>query len=127
MGPESTLKQLDERLIEFAAIVAEFSELLNSDRKIGRHVESQLLRSGSAPMAIHGEASSAESRKDFIHKMKQALKELRETERWLKLSRRLNLCADESLCHALLDENDQLIRIFAVSIRTARENDRQAR
>jgi four helix bundle protein len=42
-------------------------------------------------MAHHGEAQAAESRNDFIHKMKIALKELRETIRWIKLTQRVPL------------------------------------
>jgi four helix bundle protein len=40
---------------------------------------SQLLRSGTSPSLNYGEAQSAESRSDFIHKLKISLKELRET------------------------------------------------
>ena len=73
-------------------------------------------------MAHHGETQAAESRKDFIHKMKIALKELRETIRWIKLAQRSQLIEKPDLADSLRDEADQLIRIFAKSISTAEDN-----
>ena len=70
-------------------------------------------------MAHHGEAQAAESRRDFIHKMRIALKELRETIRWIKLTQRVPLVDKPELADALLEENDELIRIFVTSIATA--------
>ncbi len=69
---------LQERLIGFAVRVINVVEALPGDR-IGNHIGGQLLRSGTSPAANYGEAQSAESRRDFLHKMKVALKELRET------------------------------------------------
>tara|TARA_Y100001934_G_scaffold271120_1_gene357141 strand:- start:2158 stop:2382 length:225 start_codon:yes stop_codon:yes gene_type:complete len=73
-------------------------------------------------MAHHGEAQAAESRKDFIHKMRTALKELRETIRWIKLAQRSQLIEKPDLADPLPDEADQLIRTFAKSISTAEDN-----
>jgi len=69
---------LQDRLISFAARVINVVEAMPSNR-IGNHVASQLVRSATSPAPNYGEAQSAESRKDFVHKMKVALKELRET------------------------------------------------
>ena len=69
---------LQERLIEFAVRVLNVVESLPNSR-VGNHVAGQLIRSGTSPAPNYGEAQSAESRKDFIHIMKVALKELRET------------------------------------------------
>ncbi len=88
----------------------------------GKHVSGQVLRSGTAPMAHHGEAQAAESRKDFIHKMRIALKELRETDRWLNLVQRAELIVNPTLLDPLIKETDELIRIFVASIRTAEAN-----
>ncbi|HAY99200.1 MAG TPA: four helix bundle protein, partial [Opitutae bacterium] len=85
----------------------------------GKHVAKQLLRSSSSPLANHGEAQGAESAKDFIHKLKISLKELRETQRWLKLVKRVPLVDKPELLDDLLSETDQLIRIFVASINTA--------
>ena len=73
-------------------------------------------------MPNHGEAQAAESADDFIHKMSICLKELRESERWLLLIRRVPLGKAVVKVEALLEETDQLIRIFKTSIRTAEKN-----
>jgi four helix bundle protein len=70
---------------------------------------------------IYGEAMAAESRSDFIHKMKIALKELRETYQSLQIVLIKKMSKDITL-EKLLDENNQLISIFVKSIQTARIN-----
>ncbi len=91
---------LQERLIEFAVRVLNVVESLPNSR-VGNHVAGQLIRSGTSPAPNYGEAQSAESRKDFIHKMKVALKELRETLVWLlnasRWSNRLTSAARSSM------------------------------
>ena len=73
-----------ERLIDYAVRIINLSEQL-PDTKAGKHVSGQILRSGTSPAPNYGEAQSAESRADFVHKVKVALKELRETDVWLKI------------------------------------------
>lgn len=75
---------LQERFIDYAVRIIHVSEQL-PETKTGKHISSQILRSGTSPAANYGEAQSAESKADFIHKLKVALKELRETEVWLKI------------------------------------------
>jgi four helix bundle protein len=87
----------------------------------GRHVAGQILRSGTSPYANHGEAEDAESTNDFVHKLKLCLKEMRETWRWLRLIQRIPLVTKPELLDALIDEADQLIRIFRQSIITAKK------
>jgi four helix bundle protein len=79
---------LEDRLLEFAVQVIDFTEALPNTRA-ANHIAGQLLRSGTSPYGNHGEVESAESRKDFVHKLKICLKELRETRRWLRLAGRL--------------------------------------
>ena len=69
---------LEERLIDFAVTIVEIAETM-PDSKAANHLAGQLLRSGTSPALNYGEAQSAESRKDFIHKIKIVLKELRES------------------------------------------------
>ena len=69
---------LEDRLITFASMAIAWTHSLPADR-VGNHLGQQLLRSGTSPALNYGEALSAESRKDFIHKLKVVLKELRET------------------------------------------------
>ena len=82
-----------------------------------------MLRSGTSPLPNHGEAQAAESRNDFIHKLSVCLKELRESKRWLRLIQRVSLVTNGASVEALLTETDELIRIFAASLRTARSHD----
>jgi four helix bundle protein len=112
---------LEERLLAFATAVIGLSEKLPSSRA-GNHVAGQILRSGTSPYPNHGEAESAESRDDFIHKMKVCLKELRETRRWARLIARMNWADSDATLRTALNESDELIRIFTASIKTAREN-----
>jgi four helix bundle protein len=65
-----------DRLLDFAVAVGKIAKSFPNDR-LGSHVCSQLIRSGTAPAANYAEAQAAESRRDFIHKMKLSLKELR--------------------------------------------------
>lgn len=109
---------LEDRLLEFASRIIRVCETLPRSLA-GKHIASQLLRSGTSPYANHAEAESAESRDDFIHKLKLCLKELRETLRWLRLVVHAGLFP-EAKVKPILRENDELIRIFVQSVRTAR-------
>ena len=112
---------LEDRLLEFASAIIDLSEKLPSSRA-GNHVANQILRSGTSPYPNHGEAESAESREDFIHKLKICLKELRETRRWSRLIKRKAWARNETTLLFVLSESDELIRIFASSIKTAQQN-----
>jgi four helix bundle protein len=112
---------LEERLLQFASAIIDLSETLPNTRA-GNHVAGQVLRSGTSPFPNHGEAESAESRDDFIHKLKICLKELRETRRWARLIQCRNWAKNETTLLFVLNESDELIRIFMSSIRTAQQN-----
>ena len=112
---------LEERLLEFASAVIDLSEKLPNSRA-GNHVAGQILRSGTSPYPNHGEAEDAESREDFIHKLKICLKELRETRRWARLIKRNGWGKDDPMLPLILSESDELIRIFFSSIQTAKMN-----
>ena len=114
---------LEDRLLDFAVGVVELTETLPSTRA-GNHIAGQLLRSGTSPYGHHGEVEAAESRRDFIHKLKICLKELRETRRWLRLVARLKKIGPPANLGACLNEAEELIRIFVASIRTAERNDK---
>ncbi|PCH93763.1 MAG: four helix bundle protein [Bacteroidetes bacterium] len=112
---------LEERLIEFSVLIIEIvSEIQTS--KAGSHLSGQLVRSGTSVALNYGEAQSGESRKDFIHKMKIVLKELRETFICLEIIRRSKLFGTESKIEKALKENNELISIFVKSVETAQKN-----
>ena len=114
---------LEDRLLEFASAVIDLSESL-PDTRAGNHVAGQVLRSGTSPYPNHGEAEAAESRDDFIHKLKICLKELRETRRWARLIKRKAWVKNEAALLFILGECEELIRIFHSSIQTAKRNTR---
>ena len=111
---------LEDRLLEFAVRLTTLVDALPNTRT-GNHVAGQLLRSGTSPFANHGEVQAAESRKDFVHKLGVCFKELKEARRWLRFIARVELVPVARL-RPLLLENEELIRIFAASIRTAGKN-----
>jgi four helix bundle protein len=111
---------LEERLIDFAVEISEIIEKFPETR-IGNYLAGQLVRSGCSPALNYGEAQSAESRNDFIHKMKVILKELRESLISLKIAERRNLMSLDRIAKGK-DECNQLIAIFVKSIETAKKN-----
>jgi len=112
---------LEERLIDFSVLIIEIvNEMPNS--KAGNHLSGQLVRSGTSVSLNYGEAQSAESKKDFIHKMKVILKELRETFVCLKIIYRSKLYKTEKKIIKAKKENNELISIFVKSIETAQKN-----
>ena len=108
--------RLQERLLSFATAVCRFTAQLGPD-VVSNHVAGQLVRSGTSPAANYAEARAAESRRDFLHKMRICLKELRETGVWLNLLGRLD---PQLVNHALATECNELTAIFVTSINTAR-------
>ncbi len=111
---------IQERLIQFAARVIRACNGLPNDRA-SKHIAGQLLRSGTSPAPNHGEARSAESTADFIHKLKIGVKELNESETWIRIIIAAELMTATKL-NDLLDECIQLRRILNTSIKTARKN-----
>lgn len=109
---------LEERLLNFSVRIIKIVEQLPNSR-IGNHVAGQLLRSGTSPYPNHGEAQAAESPKDFVHKLRISLKELRETQRWLKLIQKVPIIQKTELLKEILNETEELIKIFVASIKTA--------
>jgi four helix bundle protein len=109
---------LEERLLSFSVRIIKLVERLPNTRT-GNHVAGQLLRSGTSPYPNHGEAQAAESPKDFIHKLRISLKELREAQRWIRLIEKVPLLKNPKLLNELLLETEELIKIFVTSIKTA--------
>ncbi|MBS1642128.1 MAG: four helix bundle protein [Bacteroidetes bacterium] len=68
---------------QFALEIIQYTELLESKKKF--NLSNQLFRCGTSIGANVREAQGAESKADFIHKMKIAYKEAEETKYWLQL------------------------------------------
>jgi four helix bundle protein len=115
---------LADRLLDFAARVGKVVDSLPPRKRLSSHIANQLVRCGTAPGSHYEEGCAAESRADFVHKLRLALKELRESAYWLKLVGRSALLSQSRLS-PLLGECDQLANILGKSIITARSNARQ--
>jgi four helix bundle protein len=109
---------LGERFLDFADRVVSVVEAL-PDTRAGRRIADQLLRSGTSPLGNYEEACAAESRRDFVHKLRICLKEVRESRAWLRLTSRRDLLTATRL-EDLIDESEQLARIIGQSIATAK-------
>jgi len=112
---------LEDRLVDFGLAIYELTKHLPKDY-FGNNLTGQIVRSSTSPAFNYGEAQSAESRKDFIHKMKVCLKELRETLVGLKFAKRGKFEVPEKLLNQLQTEVNELISIFVKSIETANKN-----
>jgi len=100
------------RTFEFALKILKLTNELSKDSTSARLLSNQLLRAGTSIGANFEEAQAAESKADFIHKYKIALKEARETKYWLRLliasdmEKKINL-------DSLAKESDEICSIIA--------------
>lgn len=113
--------ELENRLIDFAAEIILFTENMKKNYA-GNHLTGQIIRSSTSPALNYGEAQSAESTKDFVHKMGICLKELRETFNCIRIIEKTFLHSDIAKINQIKNEANELISIFVASIRTAKNN-----
>ncbi len=118
---KENIKELENRLIAFAVDIVKIVEAL-PNTFAGKTFANQLVRAGTSPALNYGEAQSAESRKDFIHKVKIVLKELRETLVILKIIKLSGIYKGKEKIDDMMKENDELIAIFVSSVNTALKN-----
>jgi four helix bundle protein len=114
---QAAANALQRRLVSFAVKTIELAGHLPKTSS-GRYVSGQILRSGTSPSPNYGEARGAESRADFVHKLRIAVKELNETGIWLLIILEARM-APTVLVENLFNENQELARILGASIRTA--------
>jgi len=112
---------LEDRFIDYTIRISNVVDKIDNSR-LGNHIAGQLIRSGSSPALNYGEAQSAESRKDFIHKMKIILKELKESRVCLKIIKRKPLISNTNNLIKIMKETEELIAIVYKSIETAKLN-----
>ena len=113
--------ELQEKLIDYAVSVNWLAPKIKCN-DMGKHLRSQLVRSASSPALNYAEALAAESKKDFIHKNKIVLKELRESHVCLKILANAQLLPDIPLKSQILDQTNELISIFVATLKTAQKN-----
>ncbi len=108
-------RRLSERTVDFGLAAMEFCEALPRTAA-GRHIGDQLLRSSTSVAANYAEASEAESPADFVHRMKIAQKELKESRAWLLFAARL---FPGDAVESLKAESRELLLMIGKSINTA--------
>lgn len=113
-----TPQQLSDRLLDFAVRIGKVVDAL-WDTRLGRHIAGQLVRCGTSSPPNYEEACAAESRNDFIHKVRVALKELRETRCWLRMIVKGDLLPEPQM-RSVIDESTELCNILGKSAATAR-------
>ena len=114
-------QELQQRLINFGARITRVAKLLPRTDE-GRYLSQQLMRSGLSAAANYAEARAAESRADFIHKLRIVLKELNESKSWLEQIVANGLFSHDKMA-TLIAENQELCWIVAASVKTARGGD----
>ncbi len=112
---------LEDRLVDFSVLIIEIVNQI-PNTKAGNHLSGQIVRSGTSVSLNYGEAQSGESRRDFIHKIKVVLKELRETYVALKIIHKTKLFKNETMIIEAKKESNELISIFVKSVETAQKN-----
>jgi four helix bundle protein len=117
-------RDLNERLLEYGARVVKLVESLPKTL-VGRRIGDQLLRSGTSAGANSEEAQGAESKEDFIHKLQVALKELRESNYWLRLIVKAGNVPPQKMA-SLLDESNQLRAMLSKAVATAKGKAKQS-
>jgi four helix bundle protein len=120
-SPKTKKFDLEERLIDYSVLITGIVETMPNTRA-GNHFAGQLIRSGTSPALNYAEAQSGESRKDFIHKLKIVLKELRETIVCLKIINRTNLIKSKEPLQKAINESNEFVSIFVKSLDTAQFN-----
>src|ERR1051325_2601002 len=113
-----TPSEFSERLWEFSVRVAKVIDQL-PDTRMGRHIAGQLCRCGTSSAPNYDEATVAESRADFVHKLNISWKEMRETRGWLRFISKLGLLSQKRMA-PLIDESEQLSRLLSSSVATAK-------
>ena len=119
-GKKRQAEAIQTRLVEFGARTTRVAKAPPRTPE-GRYISHQILRSGLAAAPNYAEARTAESRADFIHKLRIVLKELTETCSWLEQIVANGLFSREKLA-TLIAENQELCWIIAASIKTARRS-----
>ena len=117
----SDFNALEDRVIEFAVGCISISGGIQNNYT-GKYLTNQLIRSGSSSALNYAEARYAESKKDFIHKIKIVLKELHETLVCLKIIDRSNSYSGKDSILSTMKECNELISIFVKSVHTAQKN-----
>ena len=117
MRNDKTENIIVKKTFNFALQIIDYTEALKEERKY--RLADQLFRSGTSIGANVKESQNAESKRDFIHKMKIAAKEADETEYWLELCEASSKYPTNEI---LLGETRAIIRILSKIISTSKKD-----
>jgi four helix bundle protein len=101
----------------FSLEIIKYVEILESKRKFV--IANQLLKSGTSVGANAKESQNGESKADFVHKLKVALKEADETEYWLLLCKYSDTYPDSD---ELLKSVSEIQKVLSKIIATTKRN-----
>jgi four helix bundle protein len=116
--PKITAREMNERLLDYGTRVIKLVEALPKSLA-ARRIGDQLLRSSIAVGAHYEEAQAGESREDFVHKLQLALKEIRESNYWLRLLMRAETLSAKRLAK-IVDESTQLKALLSKVVATTK-------
>ena len=114
------MMELEDRIVRFAARCVKVCAALPVKAIGSASFADQLFRSSTSIAANYAEACEAEPAKDFVHKLKIAMKELSETRIWLRLIGEAGYVENTKLAD-LLGESRELSRILSASVTTAKK------
>ncbi len=106
-------QKIQEQTLRFAVRVVKLCKFLSEQDGVTRVLYKQLIRSGTSIGANVREAQSAQSDRDFLHKLEIALKEARETEYWLIILVEADLVKEQRI-KLLRQECEEIIKILVV-------------
>lgn len=110
---ENAVKQ---KSMDFAIRIVKLKRFLQNNKR-EFDISGQLVRSGTAIGALVREAEYAESKADFIHKLRIALKEANETEYWLELLFKTDFLTEEGY-NSVKEDNEELKKLLVCIINT---------
>ena len=119
----SLAKDIDivKRTFDFAVNIIGFAEKLSENHGTDKIIAQQVLRCGTSVGANVEEAQAGESRADFIHKLKIALKEARETNYWLRLISQAKIVSEKDV-DFFIKESDEILRVISQIIINSQKN-----
>jgi four helix bundle protein len=115
------IRKLQDRTKQFAVSIIRFCSSLLPKTEVARTIGRQLLRSGTSVAANYRAACRARSSADFVSKISIVLEEADETLFWLELLAEAEVVGP-SECRFLRAECEELLKIFAASLATAKAN-----
>ena len=121
LAPNGKPFDIQERALIFACDVVKAAQFLQTQGPVARALSYQILSAGTSVGANAEEGDGASSHRDFVAKLRIALKEAKETRFRLRICRQCELL--DATFDSLLDESDQLVRILGKIVHNARRRE----